>query len=63
LTAPVNNATFVPGSNITLTATASDADGTIAKVEFFRGGSTLIGTATTAPIQSFGTTFLREATA
>jgi hypothetical protein len=42
LTAPANNATFAAGSNITLTATATDPDGTVAKVEFFQG-STPIG--------------------
>lgn len=36
LTAPANGATFTAGTNITLTATASDTDGTVAKVEFFR---------------------------
>lgn len=49
LTAPANGAFFNPGSTITLTATASDTDGTISKVEFFRGGTTLIGSDTTAP--------------
>ncbi len=49
LTAPANNARFTPGASISLSATATDADGTIAKVEFYRGGSTLIGTATTVP--------------
>jgi glucose/arabinose dehydrogenase len=41
LTAPANNATFALGANITLTATASDADGSIAKVEFFNGATKL----------------------
>jgi hypothetical protein len=49
MTAPANGATFPGGSNITLAATAADSDGTIAKVAFYRGGSTLIGTATTSP--------------
>jgi predicted phage tail protein len=48
LTAPVQGASFVAGSSITLTANASDTDGTISRVEFYQG-STLIGTATTAP--------------
>jgi RHS repeat-associated protein len=48
LTAPANNAVFSPGSSIALTATAADSDGTISKVEFFRG-TTLIGSDTTSP--------------
>src|SRR5205814_317177 len=46
LIAPANGTSFPAGSNITLTATASDSDGSIAKVEFYRGGTSLIGTAT-----------------
>lgn len=48
LTAPSGGATFTAGSSITLTATASDSDGTISKVEFFRG-STSLGVDTSAP--------------
>ncbi|HEX6432526.1 MAG TPA: glycosyl hydrolase family 18 protein [Niastella sp.] len=48
ITSPANNSSFNAPASITLTATASDADGTISKVEFFNG-STSIGTATTAP--------------
>lgn len=36
------------GAMVTVTANAADADGTVAKVEFFAAGS-LVGTATTAP--------------
>ena len=50
MTAPANNAVFTAPASITLTATATDSDGTIAKVEFFNG-STLLGTATSAPYQ------------
>src|SRR5215813_3794937 len=49
LTAPANGANFVPGSTIALTATATDSDGTISQVQFFRGGTTLIGSDTTSP--------------
>ena len=49
LTSPANGASFIAPASITLTATAADADGTIQKVEFFQGGTTLIGTATSAP--------------
>src|SRR6266700_708591 len=48
LTAPSNNATFYEGANITLSATASDTDGTVSKVEFFQG-STKIGEDATSP--------------
>ncbi|RJG05287.1 hypothetical protein D3870_03980 [Noviherbaspirillum cavernae] len=48
LTAPANNANYMAPATVTLTATASDTDGSIAKVEFFNG-STLLGTATAAP--------------
>lgn len=48
LTTPVNNATFLAYGNVYLAATASDADGTISKVEFY-SGTTLLYTATTSP--------------
>jgi hypothetical protein len=48
LTAPANNASFMTNDVVTISATASDPDGTIAKVEFF-DGATLLGTFTTAP--------------
>lgn len=48
ITAPTNGATFTAGANITLTANASDSDGTVAKVEFFRGATSL-GSKTSAP--------------
>src|SRR6266571_4724300 len=48
LTAPAQNGQFTAPATITLAASASDADGTIAKVEFF-DGATLVGTAAAAP--------------
>ncbi|MBI3149056.1 MAG: Ig-like domain-containing protein, partial [Betaproteobacteria bacterium] len=48
LTAPANNASFAAPANVTLTASASDSDGSIAKVEFFEG-SNLLGTKTASP--------------
>jgi len=47
--APLNNAKFSPGSDITIEATATDEDGTITKVEFFYNSTQLIGSVTTAP--------------
>ncbi len=49
LVAPANNATFASGADIALAATAADADGSVTRVEFFRGGTTLLGTAPTPP--------------
>jgi hypothetical protein len=48
LTAPVPNALVSLGTTVTLTANASDDDGSIAKVAFYDVG-TLLGTDTTAP--------------
>ena len=48
LTAPANNATFSPGTPITVSATASDIDGSVANVKFFQNGNSL-GVDTTAP--------------
>jgi hypothetical protein len=49
LTGPTSGASFSTGAAITLTANASDADGSIAKVEFYRAGTTLLGSAGSAP--------------
>jgi len=48
LTAPAANATFTAPTSILLQATASDPDGTIAKVEFFNG-LTKLGEVSAAP--------------
>jgi len=48
LTVPATGATYVAGMNITLAANATDANGFVTKVDFYRSG-TLIGTDTTAP--------------
>jgi hypothetical protein len=39
INSPANNTTFVEPANITINATASDADGTVALVEFYQGQS------------------------
>jgi hypothetical protein len=49
LTSPAAGAVFTLGTSITLTATATDPDGSIAKVEFYRSGTILIGTSSSAP--------------
>jgi len=48
IVSPTNNATYTQGKPVTITANASDFDGTISKVEFYHG-ATLIGSATQAP--------------
>src|SRR5439155_20154324 len=48
LTNPVAGATFFEGTNITLSARASDADGQISRVEFFAGTNSL-GPVTNSP--------------
>ena len=49
ITTPANNATYLaPAAHIKLAAAASDADGTISKVEFYNG-SKLLHTETVAP--------------
>jgi hypothetical protein len=41
IASPANNATFTAPANITITANATDSDGTISKVEFFQGSTKL----------------------
>lgn len=48
ITSPQNNATFAAGANITINANASDANGSVTSVQFFRNGIS-IGTDTTSP--------------
>ncbi len=48
ITTPTNNAQFATPATITISATATDADGTISKVDFYNG-TTLLGTDNTAP--------------
>jgi hypothetical protein len=48
LTAPGNGATYTAPASVALAASAADSDGTVAKVEFYSGG-TLLGSDTTAP--------------
>jgi hypothetical protein len=48
MTSPVDGATFTSPATVNLAATASDADGTVTKVEFFNGAAKL-GEDTSAP--------------
>jgi YVTN family beta-propeller protein len=51
LSAPANNAVFIVPATVNITATASDSDGTVSKVEFFNG-ATKLGEDATAPYTS-----------
>ncbi len=48
LTSPINNSTFTQSKPVTLSANASDFDGTIQSVDFYQG-TTLIQSVTSAP--------------
>ena len=48
ITSPTNEALIATPATITINATAADANGTVAKVDFYNG-VTLLGTATTSP--------------
>jgi chitinase len=48
ITSPANNATFSAPATVSITANASDADGSVTKVEFFNGNTSL-GSVTAAP--------------
>ncbi|HEX8772447.1 MAG TPA: Ig-like domain-containing protein [Pyrinomonadaceae bacterium] len=50
ITSPATGARFAPPATVQITATASDPDGSVAKVEFFANGN-LIGTVFGAPYQ------------
>ncbi|CAL2105422.1 chitinase [Tenacibaculum sp. 190524A02b] len=48
ITSPSNGTTYTVGGSINITATASDSDGTVTKVEFYNG-NTKLGEDTSAP--------------
>ena len=48
ITAPANNASFIAPASITISATATDSDGSVSKVEFYNG-ATKLGEDTAAP--------------
>ena len=48
LSSPASGASFAAGTSITVSATASDANGTVSSVKFY-AGSTLLGTDTSSP--------------
>ncbi|KEQ18629.1 chitinase C-terminal domain-containing protein [Endozoicomonas numazuensis] len=54
LNSPSQNASFTEGDAVTITATATDSDGSVTKVEFYRD-SALISTDTSAPYSAHWT--------
>lgn len=48
ITSPPNNSSFLAPANITINATAADANGTVSNVQFYNG-TTLLGSDATAP--------------
>ncbi|MBI3883141.1 MAG: T9SS type A sorting domain-containing protein [Sphingobacteriales bacterium] len=48
ITSPTNNTTYNAPASVVINATATDADGTISKVDFYNG-ATILGTATVSP--------------
>ncbi|MEI7596031.1 MAG: Ig-like domain-containing protein [Bacteroidota bacterium] len=48
ITSPANNTSYTTGTTVEIAATASDADGSISKVEFYQG-TTLLGEDLTSP--------------
>lgn len=48
ITSPAGGATYTAGGNVTISASASDSDGTVISVQFYHG-STLIGTDSSSP--------------
>ncbi len=48
ITTPTNTATYIPGSNIPINASASESGGTITNVAFY-SGTTLLINETTSP--------------
>jgi hypothetical protein len=52
ISSPANGANFVVGNPVTIAATASDSNGTVAQVEFFANGNLIAGCVdTTAPYE------------
>jgi hypothetical protein len=57
---PANNSTFIQPKTITLTASATDADGTVTNVAFFNG-TTLLGNVTTSVGNQYSLTWSNAA--
>ena len=53
ITQPATDAVFAAGANLLMTASASDPDGSVVKVEYFVAGTTKIGQSTNGPTFSF----------
>lgn len=53
ITQPANGAVVAAGANLLMTASASDPDGSVVRVDYFVAGTTKIGQSTNAPTFSF----------
>jgi hypothetical protein len=49
ITSPVSGNSFTAGSNLTITTTASETNGTISNISLFNGSGILLGTSSTSP--------------
>ena len=56
ISVPANNTTVKTNTSVTLTATASDPDGTVSKVDFYSNGGVKLGTKTGSPYSFAWTT-------
>jgi len=49
ITSPVNGSSFTTGSNVTITSSASEANGTISNISLYNGAGALLGSSGTSP--------------
>jgi len=49
ITSPANGSSFAAGSNVTITATASETNGTISNISLYNGAGVLLGSSSTSP--------------
>jgi len=49
ITSPANGSSYTSGSNVTITTTASETNGTISKIALYNGSGLLLGSSSTSP--------------